>query len=235
MQKPKVLLFDTFGTLTDWRGSITREGERLSRLKGLESVDWDKFAREWRAGYFPGMAPVIAGERPFTSIDVIHRERLDVILEDFDIGDAFDESERVNFNLIWHRLDPWPDVVPGMLELNRDYLLAPLSNGTIILLSSIAKRAGIPFDFIFSSDTFRAFKPDPAVYLGAINMLGLEPTEVMLVAAHNSDLKAAQSHGMQTAYVNRPTEFGVDQDKDFGPEGDWEYVTETVTELAGLL
>ena len=233
--KPKVLLFDTFGTLTDWRGSITREGERLSRLKAIEKVDWDHFARAWRAGYFPGMAPVIAGERPFTSIDVIHRERLDVILEDFGIGSIFSEEDRVDFNLIWHRLDPWPDVVPGMRLLAQRYLMSPLSNGTIILLSSLAKRAGIPFDFIFSSDTFRAFKPDPAVYLGAINMLGLEPAEVMLVAAHNGDLKAAKSHGMQTAYINRPTEFSVDQDKDFGPEGDWDYVAETVTELAEML
>ena len=235
MDDLKVLLFDTFGTLTDWRGSVAREGERLGRKKGIEGVDWDHFARSWRAGYQPGMAPVIAGERPFTSIDVIHRERLDVILDDFGIADHFSEEERVDFNLVWHRLETWPDTVPGLIRLKQRYLLSPLSNGSIILLATLGKRAGIPWDFVFSSDTFRAFKRDPAVYLGAIKMLGLESRQIMMVAAHNDDLEAARSHGMRTAYINRPYEYGVDQTVDFNATEDWDIITDTAVGVAEAL
>ncbi|MEM8795077.1 MAG: haloacid dehalogenase type II [Pseudomonadota bacterium] len=235
MDRIRVLLFDTFGTLTDWRGSIAREGARLGKAKGLEGIDWDHFARAWRAGYKPGMAPIIEGTRPFTSIDVIHREQLDVILEDFGISAAFNEEERHDFNLAWHRLEAWPDTIPGMIRLKPHYLLSPLSNGSIILLSTLAKRTGLPFDFVFSSDTFRAFKRDPAVYLGAIAMLGLAADEIMMVAAHNDDLEAARSHGMRTAYVNRPYEYGSDQTVDYEADEDWDVITDTIGGLAYAL
>jgi 2-haloacid dehalogenase len=235
VEKVKVLLFDTFGTVVDWRGSVARTGERLARTKGIEGVDWEAFARAWRAGYRPGMAPVISGERPWTAIDVIHRERLDEILETFGVADKFDESERVDFNLAWHRLDPWPDSIPGLLRLKTKYMISPLSNGSLILLTAMAKRAGIPWDFVFSSDTFKAFKRDPKVYLGAIALLGLEPGEVMMCAAHNDDLEAARSHGMRTAYVNRPYEYGADQVNNFEAESDWDIITDGIDGIADAL
>ena len=235
IKNAKVLLFDTFGTVVDWRGSISRKGFALARKKTLPEVDWDAFARAWRAGYRPGMARVQSGEVPWTSIDAIHRDRLDQILVEFGLDKKIAEEERQLMNLWWHQLDPWPDCVPGLARLQTKYLLGTLSNGSIIGLSSMAKRARLPWDFIFSSDIFKAYKRDAAVYLGAIELLGLNPNEIMLVAAHNDDLGAARSHGMLTAYINRPYEYGVDQTRDFNSEENWEVITDTIEGLADVM
>ena len=235
LKNVKALLFDTFGTVVDWRGSITRMGERLAETKGIEGVDWDAFARAWRAGYRPGMAPVIAGTRPWTTIDVIHRERLEEILVTFDIVGHFSDVEKANLNLMWHRLDPWPDSVPGLLRLRPAYTIAPLSNGATQLLVTMAKRAGLPWDLILSSDVTRAYKRDPRAYQGAIAALAMEPGEVMMCAAHNDDLEAAREQGMRTAYINRPTEYGPDQTKDFEATSDWDIVTDHIGGIADAL
>ncbi len=231
----KALLFDTFGTVVDWRGSVTRMGERLGVEKGIEGVDWEAFARAWRAGYRPGMAPVISGERPWTPIDVIHRERLEEILVTFGIFIYFSDDEKSDINLMWHRLDPWPDVIPGLLRLKRNYIIGPLSNGATQLLVNMAKRAAIPWDLIFSSDLTRAYKRDPRAYQAAIAALGMEPGEVMLCAAHNDDLAAAAGQGMRTAYINRPYEYGADQTKDFEADCDWDIVTDHIGGIADAL
>ena len=231
----KVLLFDTFGTVADWRGSIFRKGRALARERPLPEVDWDAFARAWRAGYKPGMARVQSGEVPWKSIDVIHRDRLDEILVEFSLDHELDEEARRSMNLWWHQLDPWPDCIPGLTRLKAKYLLGTLSNGSIIGLSYMAKRAMLPWDFILSSDVFKAYKRDPEVYLGAIDLLGLKPNEIMLVAAHNDDLGAARSHGMLTAYINRPYEYGTDQTRDFNAEENWEVIAESIEELADIM
>jgi len=231
----KALLFDTFGTVVDWRGSVTRMGERLGARKGIEGVDWEAFARAWRAGYRPGMAPVISGQRPWTPIDVIHRERLEEILVTFGISEHFSEDEKSDINLMWHRLDPWPDSIPGLLRLKRNYIIGPLSNGATQLLVNMAKRAGLPWDLILSSDITRAYKRDPRAYQAAIAALGMEPGEVMLCAAHNDDLEAAAGQGMRTAYINRPTEYGADQSKDFQAITDWDIITDHVGGIAEAL
>ncbi len=231
----KALLFDTFGTVVDWRGSVTRMGERLGARKGIEGVDWEAFARAWRAGYRPGMAPVISGERPWTPIDVIHREILEEILVTFGIDERFSDAEKSEMNLMWHRLDPWPDSVPGLLRLKRNYIIGPLSNGATQLLVNMAKRAGLPWDLILSSDITRAYKRDPRAYQAAIAALGMEPGEVMLCAAHNDDLEAAAGQGMRTAYINRPTEYGADQSKDFQAITDWDIITDHVGGIAEAL
>ncbi|MEM7745353.1 MAG: haloacid dehalogenase type II [Pseudomonadota bacterium] len=234
MDGVKALLFDTFGTVVDWRGSVARQIERLGRDKGFE-IDGDAFARSWRAGYRPGMAPVISGERPWTPIDVIHRERLDVILEEFGIAGNFDEAGRADLTLAWHRLDPWPDSVPGLIRLKRRYVIGPLSNGSTMLLTNMAKRAGIPWDLIMSSDVTKAYKRHPNAYLNACSAMGLETHEVMMCAAHNDDLEAAASHGMRTAYVNRPYEYGPDQKADFEATGPWDIVTDRIEGIADAL
>lgn len=231
----KVLLFDTFGTVVDWRGSVARKGEELACKKNLPKVDWDAFAREWRAGYRPGMARVQSGESPWTAIDTIHRDRLDQILVEFKLGEHLDEKERQMMNLWWHQLDPWPDCIPGLTRLETKYLLGTLSNGSIIGLSSMAKRARLPWNFIFSSDVFKAYKRDAAVYQGAIELLGLKPNQIMLVAAHNDDLNAARSHGMLTAYINRPYEYGIDQTRDFNAEENWEVIAHSMEGLADIM
>ena len=235
MENVKALLFDTFGTVVDWRGSVARQVARLAKPKGIQDLDADAFARAWRAGYFPGMAPVIAGERGWTPIDVIHRERLDVILEEFGIAAHFDEGERADLNLAWHRLDPWPDSVPGLRRLSSRYMIGPLSNGSTPLLVNMAKRAGIPWDVIMSSDATRGYKPDPRTYLGACEMMGLTAAEVMMCAAHNNDLEAAASHGLRTAYINRPTEYGPDQNRDTAATGEWDIITDHIEGIAEVL
>ena len=230
----KAILFDTFGTISDWRSSIARQATAVAHQKGLQDFDGDAFARAWRAGYRPGMAKVKSGERPWTPIDVIHRERLEEILPQFNL-DMLNEDERVDLNEAWHRIDPWPDSIPGLLRLKTKYLISPLSNGSLTLLSSMAKRAGIPWDFVFSSDMHKAYKRDPAVYRNAIALLGMEPGEVMMGAAHNDDLEAARAEGMRTAYINRPTEYGVDQTVDFEATSDWDVIVDSVEGAADAM
>lgn len=230
----KVVLFDTFGTIVDWRTSITKEITTIAARKGLTDFDGDAFARAWRAGYAPGMAAVTAGKRPFVSIDVIHRERLDAILPAFGLS-LLTESERADLNNAWHRLSPWPDSCAGLARIKAKFMIGPLSNGSLLLLAHMAKRAGLPWDFIFSSDMHRAFKRDPAVYQNAIRLLDLAPSEIMMAAAHNDDLAAARAEGMQTAYINRPTEYGVDQRVDFAATSDWDIIASSLPDLADKL
>lgn len=230
----KAIVFDTFGTITDWRSSIAAEGARVAAQKGVSDFDGDAFARAWRAGYRPGMARVISGEREWVPVDVIHRERLDEIIPDFGL-DMLNEEERIHLNEAWHRINPWADSIPGLLRLKKAYLIAPLSNGSLVLLSSMAKRAGIPWDFVFSSDMHKAYKRDPKVYQNAIALLGFEPHEVMMGAAHNDDLEAAREQGMRTAYINRPTEYGVDQTKDFEATSDWDIIADSVEGVADAM
>ncbi len=230
----KAVIFDTFGTITDWRTSIAAEGSKVARAKGVDDFDGDAFARAWRAGYRPGMARVISGERGWTPVDVIHRERLDEILPEFGL-DMLNADEREHLNKAWHRINPWPDSIPGLLRIKKKFLIAPLSNGSLMLLSNMAKRAGIPWDFVFSSDMHQAYKRDPKVYRNAIALLGVAPEDVMMGAAHNDDLQAAQAEGMRTAYINRPTEYGVDQVKDFEADGTYDIVAESVEEVADKL
>lgn len=230
----KAIVFDTFGTITDWRSSIAREAEIVARKKGIEGFDGEPFARAWRAGYRPGMAKVISGEREWTPIDVIHRERLEEILPEFGL-DMLNEEERDHLNRAWHRINPWPDSVPGLIRLKKKFLIAPLSNGSLALLAGMAKRAGIPWDFVFSSDMHKAYKRDPHVYRNAVALLGMEPGEVMMGAAHNDDLEAAREQGLRTAYINRPTEYGVDQKKDFEATSDWDIIVDSVEGVADAM
>lgn len=230
----KAIVFDTFGTITDWRASVAREGEMVARAKGLKDFDGDAFSRAWRAGYRPGMKRVISGEREWTPIDVIHRERLDEILPTFGL-DMLNEEERQDLNKAWHRINPWPDSIPGLLRLKKNFFIAPLSNGSLTLLAGMAKRAGLPWDFVFSSDMHKAYKRDPKVYQNAVALLGYQPDEVMMGAAHNDDLEAARAQGLRTAYINRPTEYGVDQVKDFNAESDWDIIADSVEDVAKAL
>jgi 2-haloacid dehalogenase len=204
----EVLAFDIFGTVVDWHGSIVRD---LATLH--PQVDGDAFALAWRAGYRPAMARVMSGELGWTLIDDLHRMILDQILPQFGLEGLDDEARR-HLNRVWHRLDPWPDAVEGLLRLKRKYILCSLSNGNLGLLTRMAKRAGLPWDCVLSAEVFRAYKPDPATYLGVARVFDLPPQRVMLVAAHHDDLAGARACGLRTAYVERPLEFGSAQVKD---------------------
>jgi 2-haloacid dehalogenase len=203
---PKALLFDVFGTVVDWRGSIVRELRRLGGSKGVRA-DWGAFADAWRRGYHPAMDRVRRGELPWQSIDVLHRMILDGLLPEF--GLRLTEREKRDLNKAWHRLRPWPDSVKGLGRLKRRYVVGTLSNGNVALLVDMAKHSGLPWDCVLSAELFRHYKPDPEAYLGAAALLGLAPREVMLVAAHKNDLAAARKCGFSTAYVRRPLEHGT--------------------------
>jgi 2-haloacid dehalogenase len=199
----RILAFDVFGTVVDWRSGVAREVDAL----GL-GIDAPAFADAWRARYQPAMAQVRGGARPWVSLDTLHRENLDAVLDAHGVADRVDEAARRALTLAWHRLDPWPEAVAGLQRLKSRYLLTPLSNGNVALLTNMAKRAGLPWDCVLSAEVFRAYKPDPRAYLGVAELFSLAPAQVMMVAAHAGDLRAAAACGLRTAYVDRPLEFG---------------------------
>ncbi len=200
----RALAFDVFGTVVDWRSTVIREGEALGRAKGLR-VDWAAFADAWRDGYGPAMNRVRQGELPWKTIDELHRMNLDDLLDRFGI-EGLSEPEKDGFNRVWHRLDPWPDSVAGLLKLKEKFTVATLSNGNVALLVNMANRAGLPWDAVLSAELAGHYKPDREVYLKAASLLGLPPGEVMMVAAHKEDLRAAAGAGLRTAFVPRPQE-----------------------------
>jgi len=203
----KALVCDVFGTVVDWRASIIREGELLASAKGL-NVDWAAFADAWRAGYPKAMDRVRRGELPWTRIDDLHRVILDELLLRFDLG-SLNADEVDQLNRVWHRLTPWPDSVAGLQRLRSRFVVATLSNGNVSLLVNMAKHAGLPWDCILSAEIFHRYKPDLEVYRQAADMLGYAPDQVLMVAAHPSDLRAAREAGLKTAYVVRPLEYGA--------------------------
>jgi 2-haloacid dehalogenase len=226
------LIFDVFGTVVDWRGSVIREGEELGSKKNLD-VDWAAFADEWRGRYAPSMDRVRRGELPWANLDALHRASLEELLEEFGV-EGLSEEEIDHLNKVWHRLDPWPDSVAGLARLKERYVISTFSNGNVALLTDMAKRAGLPWDLILSAELVRHYKPDPETYLMAPNFLDLRPDEVMLVAAHPSDLRAAQTHGLRAAYVLRPLEWGpVGEAEPADPSFD--LVVDDIVELAEKL
>jgi 2-haloacid dehalogenase len=211
----KVLAFDVFGTVVDWHGSIVREVGAL----GLP-VDPVDFASAWRNGYRPAMARVRSGELPWTRIDDLHRMILDQVLLDFGISSLSEEQKR-DLNLVWHRLAAWPDSVTGLTRLKRKFTIVTLSNGNLGLLADMAKNAGLPWDLILSAEVFRHYKPDPETYLGVGQTFDLPPEQTMLVASHKDDLSAAHALGLNTAFIERPAEFGPKKANPDLPRESW--------------
>jgi 2-haloacid dehalogenase len=202
----KALVFDVFGTLVDWRSSIAREAQQVLALRGI-SLAWDAFADAWRDQYQPAMEEVRSGRLPFSKLDALHRRNLDVVLREFGL-ESVDEATRRHLNLAWHRLDAWPDVAPGLARLRARYRIAPCSNGNISLMVDLARRNGLPWDAILGAELARDYKPKAVVYLSAAAAFDCEPHEVMMVAAHSSDLQAAAAAGLRTAFIARPDEHG---------------------------
>lgn len=229
----RALLFDVFGSVVDWRTSIARDLSAWGATKSI-TVDWEAFARAWRSHYQPKMQQVRSGQRPFTLLDDLHREALEVLLPEFDIKDL-SEDDKTYINTVWHRLDAWPDSIAGLWRLKAKFTIAPLSNGNVALLTNMAKHAGLPWDLVLSTEWFKAYKPQPETYLGCARVLGLKPHEVMMCAAHNDDLLAAQQCGLKTAFWPRPTEYGVDQVKDLRAEQPWDIIATDIRNLAAQL
>lgn len=229
----KAMTFDVFGTVVDWRSSIIREGQELTTRFGFE-VDWAQFADEWRGGYGPAMGRVRSGELGWLRIDDLHRMILDDLIPKHGLT-PLSESDRDHFNRAWHRLQPWPDAVSGLTRLKTRYVLSTLSNGNVALLVNMAKHSGLPWDAVLSSELAQHYKPDPEVYLMAADLLGLAPEEVMMVAAHKGDLRAAAALGLKTAYVPRPDEYGPDREIDTTPDPDFDVVATDFNDLADKL
>jgi 2-haloacid dehalogenase len=225
MATPKALFFDVFGTCVDWRSSVIRAGEPY----GLPAA----FADDWRARYQPQLETVRSGARPWTVLDVLHREALDEVLAEH--GADLPADARDELNLVWHRLDPWPDTVEGLTRLKERFVIAPVSNGNIALLVDMARHAGLPWDAILGAELARAYKPQPEAYLRSAEARRIAPGDAMMVAAHNGDLLAAGRLGLMTAFVPRPAEHGPGQTSDLAPEGDYDVVAGDMVALAGVL
>lgn len=229
----KALMFDVFGTVVDWRTSIRDDMQAYFTPLGIEK-DWEAFAQDWRAKYQPAMEKVRAGNREYVRLDKLHRENLDELLADYELTDL-DETQREHLNKTWHRLVPWKDTIPGLVRLQRRYLLASLSNGNIALMANLAKNSGLPWDAILGAEVTQSYKPDPVTYTRSMEVMALAPAECMMVAAHNYDLKVARSLGMKTAFVARPTEYGDWQKSDFTADEDWDICCDSMIELAQRL
>jgi 2-haloacid dehalogenase len=229
----KALAFDVFGTVVDWRGSIVAEGERLTTERGLP-MDWGRFADAWRARYRPSMDRVMRGELPWTTLDALHRTSLEEVLDELGITGLTD-AQKDELNHVWHRLRPWPDSVAGLIRLRERYILATLSNGNVRLLVDMARHSGLPWDCILSAELVRAYKPDPRVYQMAVELLAVEPHEVLMVAAHPADLRAAQAQGLRTAYVPRPLEHGPNEQPDLALGASFDLVASDFLDLARQL
>ena len=232
----RALVFDVFGTVVDWRTGVARDAAPFLGRHRATPADPFAFADAWRAGYQPAMEEVRSGRRPFTRLDVLHRENLNAILPKFGVDPAIvPASELDELNLAWHRLDPWPDSVAGLTRLKAGFVVAPLSNGNIVLLLNMAKRAGLSWDAILGAEVVQAYKPTPEAYLRTADVLAMRPDQVCLVAAHNSDLAAARMCGFRTAFVERPSEHGPGQTSDLRAEQAWDVSAPDFVALAEAL
>lgn len=229
----EALLFDVFGTVVDWRGGVLRELTAFGAQRRL-AADWEGIADEWRGEYQPAMEEVRSGRRGWTILDVLHREGLERVLGRHGITGLAD-ADLAELTRAWHRLDPWPDAVPGLERLKARFIVGTLSNGNVGLLTRLARYGGLRWDVILCAETARAYKPQPEAYLRNAALLNLEPHEVMLVAAHNNDLRAASALGFRTAFVPRPTEHGPDQVTDLVPTGDWDVAAADLAALADAM
>lgn len=231
--QPGAIVFDTFGTVVDWRGSLTAELTAFGQSRGV-AADWAGLVEAWRAAYQPSLSRVRSGEAPWARLDDLHRASLDRLIAEFGIA-GLTEEDRRHINLGWHRLNPWPDSVPGLTRLKRRFTIGPLSNGNVSLLTNMAKRAGLPWDMVFGADLFGHYKPDPETYLGVCRLLDLAPGQVMMAAAHNADLAAARKCGLLTAFFPRPAEYGPHQSRDFKAEAEWDVVAADIEDMAARL
>lgn len=227
----KALVFDVFGTVVDWRTSLINDFTKWGEARGIKA-DWTALVDGWRAVYTASMDEVRKNPQyGYVILDVLHRRSLEKLIAQFDIKGLTD-ADLHHLTLGWHRLHGWPDSVAGLTRLKTKYIISPLSNGNVGLLTNMAKFAGLPWDLVMSAELFEHYKPDPETYLGAARLLGLPPEQVMMVAAHNYDLKHAQKHGLKTAFVARPTEYGPLQKVDFEATGNWDIVAKDFGAIA---
>jgi len=228
----QAVLFDVFGTLVDWRAGVTRALQAFAECRGL-TIDAESLALQWRAKYRPAIEVVSSGEREYTLLDQLHLENLLEVFEENGIDTYHIPPASLTWlNQSWQRLDAWPDTVEGLRMFRQTFIVGALSNGNMSLLTQLARHAALPLDALVGSDIVRAYKPDPAAYLRAAQLLDISPESILLCAAHNYDLHAAQAVGYRTAFICRPTEYGTGQVSDLGPTGEWDITTSSVIDVA---
>jgi 2-haloacid dehalogenase len=232
MPEVKALVFDTFGTVVDWRNGVGREAERILKPMGY-NLDWLEFASAWRREYGPSMEEVRTGRRPFVKLDILHRENLERVLPRYKVG-KLDEATLVELNLAWHKLDAWPDVAAGFARLHKRFLMAPCSNGNIALMADVGRRNNLPWDAILGSEIAQGYKPQPKVYLATCEAFNLKPNEVMMCAAHSGDLASAQKLGLRTGHIGRPGEGGPGTGET-EPKGQFDVVGKNFNDFADKL
>jgi 2-haloacid dehalogenase len=229
----QALTFDTYGTVVDWRSSVLDALLRFGTARGL-SVAWPTLLDDWKAGYRPGLDRVNRGEWPWTTVETIYRRRLDELLPRYGLA-ALSEGDRQELTRAWWRLAPWPDAVPALRRLRQRFIVSPLSNASFRGMVELARFAGLPWHCILTAELARCYKPRPEVYRMAVALLGLRPDEVLMVAAHNYDLRAARDAGLRTAFVPRPAEHGPGQTTDLEPQEAWDVVAADFLDLAEQL
>src|SRR6201997_3815930 len=230
----KALVFDVFGTIVDWRTSLINDFTKWGETRGIKA-DWTALVDGWRAVYAASMDVVRKNpQNGYVILDTLHRQSLEKLVAQFDIK-GLSDADLHHLPMGWHRLHPWPDSVAGLTRLKTKYIISPLSNGNVALLTNMAKFAGLPWDLVMSAELLEPYNPDPETDLGAARLLCLPPEQVMMVAAHNHDLKAAQKQGLKTAFVARPTEFGPLQKYDIEATGNWDIVAKDFGELASRM
>ena len=227
----KALVFDVVGTVVDWRTTVAGAVAELAKRKGV-TVDAAKFANAWHDADRPSMDRVRRGELPWTRLDALRRMALAKIVGEFSMP-ALSNAEMDALNRAWNRLQPWPDAVSGLTRLEKKFIIAPLSNNNISAMVEIAKLWGLPWDCVLGAELVRRYKPDPAVYLSAAEILELKPAEVMMVAAHLDDLRGAKRAGLSTGFVTRPLEFGPNGKPDLKPDSSVDVTAKDFNDLAG--
>lgn len=232
--RPHALTFDVFGTVVDWRSSVIRECRRLTETGKIPELDCERFADDWRGGYVPSMHRVRTGDLPWTNLDRLHRMILDGLVRNFHIR-GLNEDDLRHLNSVWHRLDPWPDAIEGLARLRRQFVCAALSNGNLGLLVDLSRSAGLTWDCVLSAEFARHYKPDLEVYQTAASLLNIEPSNILMVAAHKVDLQGARSAGFQTAFVYRPNERGPYGSSDDVAKNEFDYWASDFFDLAEQL
>ncbi len=230
---PKAFIFDVFGTIVDWRNGVANVSQKFFDEKNLDENP-HSFADAWRAKYQPAMDKIRSGNRGYFPLDILHRENLDQLLSQLDLTETFSEEEKQDLNRAWEQLPPWPGCVEGLNAVKQKAIIAPCSNGSIALMTRLAKFGGLPWDCIVGAEIAQNYKPHPNAYHKSVAALGLQPNEVVMVAAHNSDLVAAKECGLQTAFIARPEEHGARQTIDLEPSEKWDYVVTEIGELASI-
>lgn len=234
LQSIQAIVFDVQGTCADFYQPLFRMGESVNRMKQL-SIDWSLISREWRMLYRNILDDIIQRKRSWKRVDRIYREALDILLDEQELSNYFTAQERDELNAIWVKLDAWPDSIEGLKRLRQKFVTSTLSNAGMAALVSITKNAKLPFDAILSAELIQNYKPAPAVYQLAVDYLGFNPSEILMVACHKYDLYAAKAFGMRTAFISRPWELGPNSKSDTAPDSQFDLNVDSFITLADKL